>query len=75
MAKNTGRGSRVEANSSTSGQFVEAKKRGGAFKGAHDTRPWDQRHPSLATLVVAVAVVAVFVIVLALANAIPAVLR
>jgi hypothetical protein len=75
MAKNTGRGTRVAANSPTSGQFLQAKRRGGAFKGVHDTRPWDERHPALATLLVAVAVVAVFVVVVAVANLIPAVLR
>jgi hypothetical protein len=75
VAKNTGRGTRAAANSATSGQFLQAKKRGGAFKGVHDTRPWDERHPAMATLLVAVAVVAVFIVVLAVANVILAVLQ
>jgi hypothetical protein len=52
MAKNTGRGSRAAANSPTAGQFVRAKERGGAFRGIHDERPWDQRHPIAAAVAI-----------------------
>jgi hypothetical protein len=55
MAKNTGRGSGYAANSPTAGQFLRAKEHGGAFQGIHDERPWSDRHPVLAFLVVALA--------------------
>jgi hypothetical protein len=75
MAKNTGRGTRAAANSPTSGQFLQAKTLGGAFKGIQDERSWTARHPAMATLLVAALVVAVFIVVLAVANLIPAALR
>jgi hypothetical protein len=54
VAKNTGRGTRVAANSPTSGQFLQAKRRGGAFKGIRDERSWTARHDTTISVVLSV---------------------
>jgi hypothetical protein len=58
MAKNTGRGTRAAANSPTSVQFLQAKKRGGAFKGIRDERSWTARHDTTISVVLSVLVTA-----------------